>query len=53
VRFADQVALELGQGGEDVEDQTPSGRGGVDALLQRAEPHATVGERGHGFEQVP
>jgi hypothetical protein len=31
--FADQVALELGQGGKDVEDELATGSGGVDRLL--------------------
>jgi hypothetical protein len=41
--FADQVAFELSQGGEDVEDELAAGGGGVDRLLEAAEPHATVG----------
>ena len=39
--LADQVALELGQGGEDVENQLAAGRGGVDMPAQmrpRAQP---------------
>ena len=38
--LADQVALELGQGGEDVEDQLAAGRRGVDMLLQALEADA-------------
>jgi hypothetical protein len=30
--FADEVAFELGQGGEDVEDELAAGGGGVDRL---------------------
>jgi hypothetical protein len=36
--FADEVAFELGQGGEDVEDELAAGGGGVDRLLEAAEP---------------
>ena len=36
--FADQVAFELGQGGKDVEDELAAGGGGVDCLLEAAEP---------------
>jgi hypothetical protein len=48
----DQVAFELGQGGEHVEDQLAAGGGGVDLLLQAAEPHATLGQAGDGLDQV-
>jgi hypothetical protein len=41
--LADQVAFELGQGGEDVEDKLAAGSGGVDRLLEAAEPDAAVG----------
>ena len=34
--FADEVAFELGQGGEDVKDELAAGGGGVDRLLQAA-----------------
>jgi hypothetical protein len=51
--FADEVALELGQGGEDVEDELAAGGGGVDRLLQAAEPDATLSQVGDGVDQVP
>jgi hypothetical protein len=38
----DEVAFELGQRGEDVEDELAAGGGGVDCLLQAAEPDYTV-----------
>jgi hypothetical protein len=43
---ADQVALELGERSEDVEHELAAGGGGVDRLLQAAEPDTPVGERG-------
>jgi hypothetical protein len=48
--FADEVAFELGQGGEDVEDELATGGGGVDRLLQAAEPDAAVGQPGDGVD---
>jgi hypothetical protein len=51
--FADEVAFELGEGGEDVEDEFAAGGGGVDRLLEAAEPDAAVGEAGDGVDQVP
>jgi hypothetical protein len=36
--LADQVAFELGQGGEDVEDELAARGGGIDRLLEAAEP---------------
>jgi hypothetical protein len=50
--FADEVAFELGQGGEDVEDELAAGGGGVDRLLQAAEPDAALGQAGDGVDQV-
>jgi hypothetical protein len=41
--FADEIAFELGQGGEDMEHELAAGRGGVDRFLQTPEPHAAVG----------
>jgi hypothetical protein len=35
--FADEVAFELGQGGEHVEDELAAWGGGVDGLLEAAE----------------
>jgi hypothetical protein len=51
--FADQVALELGQGGEDVEDKLAARRGGVDRLLQAPEPDAALSQAGDGVDQLP
>ena len=42
--LTDEVALELGEGSEDVEDEFAPARGGVDVLGQGAEPHPTLGE---------
>jgi hypothetical protein len=39
----DQLADELGQRGEDVEDQPAAGGGGVQGLVQALEPDAFVG----------
>ena len=50
--FADQVAFELGQGGEDVEHELASRGGGVDRLLQAAEPDAAFSQAGDGVDQV-
>ena len=41
----DQRAFEFGECAEDVEDQPPSRRGGVDLLRQAAEPDAAAGWR--------
>ena len=51
--FADQVAFELGQGGEDMKDELTAGSGGVDRLLQTAEPDPTLGELSDGVDQMP
>jgi hypothetical protein len=51
--LADEVAFELGQGREDVEDELAAGGGGVDRLLQAAEPDAAPGQAGDGLDQVP
>ena len=45
--FADEVVLELGQGGE------LAVGGGVDRLLEAAEPDPAVGELGNGGDQMP
>jgi hypothetical protein len=50
--FADEVAFELGQGGEHVEHELAPGGGGVDCLLEAAEPDAAVGQVGDGVDQV-
>jgi len=52
MRFADEVAFELGQGGEDVEDELAAGSGGVDRLLEAAEPDAAVRQAGDGVDQM-
>jgi hypothetical protein len=52
--LADEVAFELGQGGEHMEDELAArGGGGVDRLLEAAEPDPTVGQAGDGVDQVP
>jgi hypothetical protein len=53
--FADEVAFELGQGGEHVEDELAAGGGGggVNRLLEAAEADAAVGQTGDGVDQVP
>ncbi len=43
--FADQVAFELGERGEEVKDELPARGSGVDRLLQAAETDIAVGER--------
>jgi hypothetical protein len=50
--LADQVTLELGQRGEDVEHRLAASGGGVNRLLQAAEPGTPVGERGDSVHQV-
>jgi hypothetical protein len=50
--FADEVAFELGQGGEHVEDELAAGGGGVDRLLEAPEPDAAVGQAGDDVDQV-
>src|SRR5690606_10384251 len=42
--FDDEFAHELGQGGEDVEDQVAGGGGGVDGFVQGAESDAVAAE---------
>ena len=51
--LADQVAFELGQGGEHVEDELAAGGGGVDRLLEAAEPDAALGQSSDGVDQMP
>jgi hypothetical protein len=51
--FADQVAFELGEGGDHVEDELGARGGGVDHLLETAEPDPALGEFGNGVDQVP
>jgi hypothetical protein len=45
--LADQVAFELGQGREDVEDELAAGGGGVDRLLLTLVPVPSVGAAGN------
>lgn len=40
--LTDQVALELGQRGKEVKNQTPSRRRGVDVLLETLQTHAGI-----------
>jgi hypothetical protein len=51
--LADQVTFKLGQRSEDVEDELAAGGGGVDGLLEAAEPNPAVGQAGDGVDQVP
>jgi hypothetical protein len=51
--LADQVAFELGQGGEHVEDELAARSGGIDRLLQAAKPDTALSEVGDGVDQVP
>jgi hypothetical protein len=51
--FADEVAFELGQGGEHMEDELAAGGGGVDRLLQAPEPDPALSEAGDGADQLP
>src|SRR5215218_728676 len=51
--LADEVAFELGQGREHVEDELAAGGGGVDRLLEAAEPDPAVSQAGHGVDQMP
>ena len=50
--LADQVALELGQRPEDVEDQLAAGGRGVDRLLERPGSPAPGLEVAQGLDQV-
>jgi hypothetical protein len=51
--LTDEVAFELGQGGEHVEDELATRGGGVDRLLQALEPDAALSQPGDGVDQVP
>ena len=51
--LADQVAFDLGQSREDVEDELAARGSGVDCLLEAPEPDATVREPGDGVDQMP
>jgi hypothetical protein len=51
--FADEIAFELGQDGEHMKDELAARGGGVDRLLEAAEPDATLGQAGDGVDQMP
>jgi hypothetical protein len=51
--LADDVALELGQGREHVEDQLPAAGRCIDAFLETPEADLSFLEPCHGFYQVP
>ena len=50
--FHDELADELGQGREDVEDQPAARGGGVQCLVQGPEPDAAAAQPGHEGDQV-
>src|SRR5450759_1146955 len=50
--FDDEFADELGQGGEDVEDEPATGRGGVQRLVHAAEADAVAAQVGDQGDQV-
>jgi hypothetical protein len=50
--FADQVAFELGQSREHVEDKFAAGGGGVDRLLERPELDAALSQAGDDVDQM-
>jgi hypothetical protein len=51
--FANQAALEFGNGRDDVEDEPAAVRGGVDSVGQAAEPDAALAQILDGVDQVP
>jgi hypothetical protein len=50
--FANEVAFELRQGREDVEDELAAGGGGVDCLLQAPESDPALSQSSDGVDQV-
>lgn len=50
--LADDIPLEFGERPEDVEDQFPSGCGGVDCLGDRFEAYSLVVEAGDRLDEV-
>jgi hypothetical protein len=50
--FADEVAFELGQGREHVEDELAAGGGGIYRLLEAAEADPTLSQAGNGVDQM-
>src|SRR5215213_5618037 len=51
--FPNQVAFELGQGCEHMEDELAARSGGVDRLLEAPEPNPTLGHAGDGVDEMP
>jgi hypothetical protein len=47
-----QAALELDKGAEDVEDEPPAARGGVERLGEAPNPDPPRVECGHEFQEV-
>jgi hypothetical protein len=50
--LADEVPLELGQGGKDMEDQLAAAGGGVDALPEAPESDPSLPESGERLDEV-
>jgi hypothetical protein len=50
--FADEITFELSQGREHMEDEFAAGGGGVDRLLQTAEPDAALAQPGDRVDQM-
>ncbi|ALT20312.1 hypothetical protein TP48_22175 (plasmid) [Xanthomonas citri pv. citri] len=50
--LANQIALELAQRAEHVEDEPPARRGGVDGFRQRTKADASRFQRAYRFDQV-
>ncbi|GHD83310.1 hypothetical protein GCM10010336_74630 [Streptomyces goshikiensis] len=48
----DKFADELRERGEDVEDQAPAGRGGVERLMERREADAALSQAGDDGDEV-
>ena len=51
--FADEVAFELGQGGEDMEDELAARVVVSIAFLQARNPTPALGQAGEGVDQMP
>jgi hypothetical protein len=51
--LTDKIALELGQGSKDVEDELPAGRGGIDGLGQGPESDLAPMELFNGLDELP
>lgn len=50
--LGDQVALELGDGAEDLERQLAAGRARIDPLIEHAQVHPMLSETGRQIDQV-